>query len=66
MEAELGSVDFVGKSETNMNVCCQTNGDLGWPSVRQDSRADPFGWRSMVALLSLWEYIGMERYETWK
>ena len=28
MEPALGSVDFVGKSGTNMNVCCQTNGNL--------------------------------------
>ena len=29
MEPKLGSMDFVGKSGTNMNVCWQTNWDLG-------------------------------------
>ena len=28
MEPEQGGVDFVGKSGTNMNVCCQTSGNL--------------------------------------
>ena len=53
MEPELGSVDFVGKSRTKKNVCSQTNGNL---DCSQDSRADPFGWQSMVALLSLWKH----------
>ena len=37
--------------------------------VDQDSSVEPFGWRSMVALLSLWEHTGMERLkmnETWE
>ena len=28
MEPEQGSVDFDGKSRTNMNVCQEKNGDL--------------------------------------
>ena len=52
MEPELGSVDFVKKG----GKCVLANErGLGWLLVRQDSRADPFGWWSMVALLSLWE-----------
>ena len=31
--------------------------------AHQDSRVDPFGWQSMVALLSLWEHAGMERLQ---
>ena len=29
----------------------------------QESRADPFGWQSMVALLRLWELNGVERQQ---
>ena len=43
MKPELGSVDLVGKSGTDMNVCCQKNWGLCLFSVRQDSEADPFG-----------------------
>ena len=31
MEPELGSVDLVGKSGTDMNVCWQTNGEWDCP-----------------------------------
>ena len=31
--------------------------------ARQDYGADPFEWRSMVALLSLWKHTGMERLQ---
>ena len=31
--------------------------------VFQDSRDDPFGWWSLVMLLSLWEHTGMENVE---
>ena len=37
---------------------------LGLLSVRNDSKADSFVWRSMVALLGLWGHAGMERCET--
>ena len=57
-------MDLVGKSEIDINVWCQTNGGLGLFSVRQDSKADPFRWQSMVALLGLWVLAGMERCET--
>ena len=57
MESKLGSVDFVGKSGTNMNVCKQVEQTNEW-RVR---RLDPFGWQSMVNLLSLWERTGTER-----
>ena len=33
-------------------------------SVSQDSGADPLGWQSRVALLSLWGHAGMKRCET--
>ena len=64
MKPALGSVDLVGKSGTDINVRCQTNGGLGLFSVSQDTKADPFGWQSMVALLGLWVFTGMERCET--
>ena len=57
-------MELVGKSGTDINVCCQTNGGLGLFFVRQDSKADPFRWQSMVALLGLWGHAGMERCET--
>ena len=64
MERELGSVDFVGE-EWNKHECALANvWGIGLLSVRQYCRADPFGWRSVVALLSLWEHTGMERCET--
>ena len=31
--------------------------------AHQDSGADPFGWQSMVALLSPGEHTGMERLQ---
>ena len=37
---------------------------LGLLSVCQDSKADTFGWQSMVVLLSLWEHTRKERCET--
>ena len=56
MEPELGSVDFVKKG----GKCVLANErGLGLLLVRQDSRADPFGWWSMVALLSLWGHTGI-------
>ena len=64
MKPELDSVDLVGKSGTDINVGCQTNGRLCLVSVRQGSKADPFGWQTMVSLLGLWGYAGIERCET--
>ena len=68
MQPELGNVEFVGRVEQTqlcVGVLANERG-LGLVSVHQDSRADRFWWQSMVALLSLWEHTGMERYKTWE
>ena len=61
MKSELGTVDLVGKSETECVLANRCG--LGLLSVRQDGGADLFGWWSMVTLLCLWGHAGMERRE---
>ena len=45
-----------------MYVCQQTNGNL-IALAHQDNGTNHFGWRSIVALLSLWEHTGTERLQ---
>ena len=55
---------FCGE-EWSKHECALTNEwGLGLLPVRQDSRADPFGWRSMVALLSpTHPHVKTEKYK---
>ena len=51
MKPELGSMDLVGKSDTECMLANKWG--LGFLSVRQDGGADLFGWCSMVTLMGL-------------
>ena len=47
---------FCGEEWSKHEFALANERGLGLLSVSQDSRADPLGWRSMVALLIPWEH----------
>ena len=47
--------EFCGDEWSKHECVLANEWGLGLLSVHQDSGADPFGWWSMVALLSPWE-----------
>ena len=62
-EAWTGQCGFKGEEWDRHECVLPNEWRLGLLSVRQDSKADLFGWQSMVSLLGLWGQAGMERCE---